>query len=186
VTEALTDGDVPASPTEVEAAEGTRLVQPVRRDDGTAVIEVLVPAGQLRGRDLHLGGPLGLGIVLLLRGRRLPRPPEVRDVATAVNRLAGRIDEVISEARRSVREGLGTGCDASAVVGERVQFWSVPAEEEARAVTVELPGVPLPVRVAAADLGAAVDALLGNLFSHTPDGTPLRVAVRPGTPVAPR
>jgi signal transduction histidine kinase len=39
--------------------------------------------------------------------------------------------------------------------------------------------VPLPVRVAASDLGAAVDALLGNVFAHTPEGTAFRVAVRP-------
>jgi signal transduction histidine kinase len=156
-------------------------------------------------------------------------PPEVREVATAVNRLAGRIDEllaaeresaadlahrlrtpltalrldveglapadrerlladvdavgqgideVISEARRPVREGLGAGCDATAVVGERVRFWSVLAEEERRPVTVRLPDLPLPVRVAAPDLGAAVDALLGNVFSHTDDGTAFSVTVR--------
>jgi signal transduction histidine kinase len=263
-TGALADGEVPASPTVVEGADGTRLVQPVRRVDGTAVIEVFVPTERLRAGVtrtwLVLGG---LGVVLLLLAlvvadllaRSLTRPvtdlaktahrlgsgdlsaratpagpPEVREVASAVNRLAGRIDEllaaeresaadlahrlrtpltalrldveglpaadrarlladvdavgqgideVISEARRPVREGLGAGCDATAVVGGRVHFWSVLAEEEGRAVTVDLPGVPLPVRVAAADLGAAVDALLGNVFSHTTDGTAFRVAVRP-------
>ncbi|MGY1617661.1 ATP-binding protein [Geodermatophilus sp. SYSU D00691] len=41
------------------------------------------------------------------------------------------------------------------------------------------PEAVLPVRVAAADLGAAVDALLGNVFAHTPEGTAFRVAVRP-------
>jgi signal transduction histidine kinase len=159
-------------------------------------------------------------------------PPEVREVGTAVNRLAGRIgellaaeregaadlahrlrtpltalrldvealpagdrerllddvdalsrgiDEVISEARRSVREGLAAGCDAAAVVRERVRFWSVLAEEEDRRVTVDLPAGPAPVRLSAADLGAAVDALLGNVFAHTPEGTPVAVTVRPGT-----
>lgn len=263
-TGALADGEVPASPTITEGDDGTRLVQPVRRADGTAVIEVFVPAEQLSAGVtrtwLVLGG---LGVVLLLLAlvvadllaRSLTRPvtdlaatahrlgsgdltaratpagpAEVQDVATAVNRLAGRIDEllaaeresaadlahrlrtpltalrldaeglppgdrerllvdvdavaqgideVISEARRPVREGLGAGCDATAVVGERVHFWSVLAEEERRAVTVDLPPGPLPVRVAAADLGAAVDALLGNVFSHTPDGTAFGVAVRP-------
>ncbi|MCW2533387.1 MAG: sensor histidine kinase [Blastococcus sp.] len=263
-TGALADGDAPASPTLVEGTDGTRLVQPVRRVDGTAVIEVFVPAAQLHAgvtRTWLVLGGLGVVLLLLALGvadllaRSLTRPvtdlaatahrlgsgdlsaratpagpPEVRDVATAVNRLAGRIDEllaaeresaadlahrlrtpltalrldveglpdadrarlladvdavgqgideVISEARRPIREGLGAGCDATAVVGERVHFWSVLAEEEGRAVTVELPGVPLPVRLAAADLGAAVDALLGNVFSHTPDGTAFAVAVRP-------
>ena len=86
---------------------------------------------------------------------------------------------MIAEARRPVREGLGAACDASAVVADRVAFWSVLAEEEGRAVDLALPGRPLPVRVAAADLGAALDALLGNVFAHTPEGTGLRVAVRP-------
>jgi signal transduction histidine kinase len=36
---------------------------------------------------------------------------------------------------------------------------------------------PLPVRAGAADVGAAVDALLGNVFAHTPDGTAFRVSV---------
>ena len=87
---------------------------------------------------------------------------------------------MISEARRPVREGLGAGCDATAVVGERVHFWSVLAEEEGRAAHRRTGPRPLPVRVAAADLGAAVDALLGNVFSHTPEGTAFGVAVRPG------
>jgi signal transduction histidine kinase len=65
------------------------------------------------------------------------------------------------------------------VVGDRIRFWSVLAEEEHRPVTVELPQVPLAVRVAAGDLAAAVDALLGNVFTHTPEGTALTVRVRP-------
>jgi signal transduction histidine kinase len=166
-----------------------------------------------------------------LTARAVPAgPAEVREVATAVNRLAERIvelldaeregaadlahrlrtpltalrldvealpaaererlldgvdavsrgvDDVISEARRSVREGLAAGCDAAAVVGERVRFWSVLCEEEGRPLTVDLPGTPAPVRTPAADLAAAVDALLGNVFTHTPDGTAVSVTVRP-------
>jgi signal transduction histidine kinase len=34
------------------------------------------------------------------------------------------------------------------------------------------------VRVSADDLAAAVDALLGNVFAHTPDGTGMSVDVR--------
>jgi signal transduction histidine kinase len=44
-----------------------------------------------------------------------------------------------------------------------------------------VPGEPAPVRVTAADLGAVVDALLGNVFAHTPEGTPVSVTVRPRT-----
>jgi signal transduction histidine kinase len=258
------DVAVPPGAMEVRTDAGALLLQPVRREDGTALIEVFVPTELLRAGVartwLVLGG---LGVVLLLLAlvvadrlaRSLTRPvtdlattahrlgsgdlsarttpagpPEVREVATALNRLAGRIgelltaeretaadlahrlrtpltalrldaealpegdrerlladvdalsqgvDEVIAEARRTVREGLGTGCDATAVVGERVHFWSVLADEEGRAVTMRSTAGPLPVRVAAGDLAAAVDALLGNVFIHTPDGTPFDVSVRP-------
>ena len=256
------DPDV-TSPTVVATGAGTRLVQPVQRADGTAVIDVFVPAAQLEAGVARTWLVLaGLGAVLLLLAlavadrvaRSLTRPvddlaatahrlgsgdlgaratpagpPEVREVATAVNRLAGRIgellsaereaaadlahrlrtpltalrldaetlppgdrerlradvdalslgvDEVISEARRTVREGLGAGCDAAAVVAERVHFWSVLAEEEDRSVSVDIDGGPLPVRVPAGDLAAAVDAVLGNVFAHTPEGTPFAVTVR--------
>jgi signal transduction histidine kinase len=38
---------------------------------------------------------------------------------------------------------------------------------------------PLPVGVGEPELGACVDALLGNVFSHTPQGTSFAVRLRP-------
>jgi signal transduction histidine kinase len=255
---------VPTSAEQVRSDAGTLLLQPVSREGGTAVIEVFVPASQLREGVPRTWLVLaGLGAVLLALAllvadglaRSLTRPvtelaatarrlgtgdltarvepagpPEVREVGEEVNRLAGRIgelliaeregaadlahrlrtpltalrldveglppaqrdriledvdavgrsvDEVINEARRPVREGLGTGCDATAVVGSRVSFWSVLAEDEGRPLHVDLAPQALPVRVAEGDLAAAVDALLGNVFAHTPEGTAIGVAVRP-------
>jgi signal transduction histidine kinase len=261
----LGDGAPPEGAEVREADDGTRLLQPVRRaDGGTAVVEVFVPAAELRAGVTRTWLVLtGLGVLLLavalavadrlarsiarpvtdlattalrlgsgdLTARVTPDgPDEVREVGTALNRLAGRIgelltaereaaadlahrlrtpltalrldaealpspdrerlledvdalsrgvDQVIAEARRPVREGLGAGCDATAVVVDRVRFWSVLAEEERRAVDSDLAAGPLPVRVTAEDLAVALDALLGNVFAHTPDGTGLRVAVRP-------
>jgi signal transduction histidine kinase len=254
----------PASPVVEESDDGRRLVQPVDRADGTAVIEVFVPRELLRAGVLRTWTVLiGLGLVLLvlalLIADRLARsltrpvddlaatadrlgggdlsaraspdgPAEVQAVGVALNRLAGRIgellvaereaaadlahrlrtpltalrldaeglpqaergrilddvdalnrtvDAVIAEARRPVREGLGTGCDAAAVVTDRVAFWSALAEDEGRPVRFQPHGAPLPVRVTADDLAAAVDALLGNVFAHTPDGTGIAAAVGP-------
>jgi signal transduction histidine kinase len=260
----LEQGTTPLTAEVVEGDDGTRLVQPVRRADGTAVIEVFVPADQLRAGVTRTWAVLGgLGVVLLLlallvadrlarsltrpvtelasTAHRLGRgdlsaratpegPQEVREVGLALNQLADRIgqllaaereaaadlahrlrtpltalrldvdalpaadrerilddldalgrsvDELISEARRPVREGLAARSDAVAVVTDRLQFWSVLAEEERRQVTTDLAAGPLLVRVAAADLAAAVDALLGNVFAHTPEGTGFRVSVGP-------
>ncbi|SCX56618.1 Signal transduction histidine kinase [Klenkia marina] len=95
-----------------------------------------------------------------------------------VDELSRTVDAVIADARRPVREGLQAESDAAAVVADRVGFWAVLAEDEGRALDVDLVPGPLPVRVPAADLGAVVDALLGNVFAHTPAGTPFAVAVR--------
>jgi signal transduction histidine kinase len=68
------------------------------------------------------------------------------------------------------------------VVAARVAFWTVLAEDTDREVRRELPAAPLPVALPADDLAAALDALLGNVFAHTPDGTGLAVSLvaRPG------
>jgi signal transduction histidine kinase len=252
------------TPSTVTGADGTRLIQPVQRSDGsTAVIEVFVPEALLGAGVTRTWLVLaGLGVVLLALAlfvadrlaRSLTRPvdqlaatanrlgsgdltarvgpagpAEVREVGVALNRLADRIgelltaereaaadlahrlrtpltalrldaealpaadrdrildgvdalnrgvDEVINEARRPVREGLGAVADATAVVADRVRFWRVLAEDEGRPLAVDLAAGALPVRVAADDLAAAVDALLGNVFAHTPDGTPMAVEVR--------
>ncbi len=109
----------------------------------------------------------------------LPDGPARDRLVDDVDELSRTVDAVISDARRPVREGLQAQCDAVAVVADRVAFWSVLAEDEDRAVDVDLAPGPLPVRLPATDLAAAVDALLGNVFAHTPPGTPFSVAVAP-------
>jgi signal transduction histidine kinase len=86
---------------------------------------------------------------------------------------------VIQQAHRRGTERPAASCDATAVVADRVAFWSVLAEDTDRTVRRELPPVPLPVALAADDLAAALDALLGNVFAHTPDGTGLTVTLHP-------
>jgi signal transduction histidine kinase len=104
-----------------------------------------------------------------------------RDRLTAdVDELTRQIDALIREARRPVREGVEARCDATAVVAERVEFWTALAEEQGRVVALALPAGPSPVRAGSADLDAALDALLGNVLSHTPDGAGLAVSLGPG------
>ncbi|BCJ50351.1 two-component sensor histidine kinase [Actinoplanes sp. NBRC 14428] len=67
--------------------------------------------------------------------------------------------------------------DAAAVVTARTAFWAVLAEDQRRPMEVSVAAGPLPVAVGATELAACVDALLGNVFAHTPDGTPFAVRV---------
>ncbi|WP_018502676.1 sensor histidine kinase [Parafrankia discariae] len=69
------------------------------------------------------------------------------------------------------------GCDTARVVRDRVAFWSVLAEDTGRPLSVEVTELPAPVRLDADTLTAAVDALLGNVFAHTPDGTAFAVTL---------
>jgi signal transduction histidine kinase len=80
------------------------------------------------------------------------------------------VDHVIREAERPVREGVAAACDAAEVVAERVAFWSVLAEEEGRRMAVAIAPGPVDVRLNRDDLSVCVDALIGNVFAHTPEG----------------
>ena len=84
---------------------------------------------------------------------------------------------MIRTARRPVREGAGAVADLAAVAAERAGFWSALADDDGRPFDRVLPAGPVPVRATAEDLAAALDALLGNVFSHTPDGTAMRLSV---------
>lgn len=102
---------------------------------------------------------------------------ELRDLeerqrtVAAVDGLSRALDDVIRQARRPIREGIRAACDARRVVAERTTFWSALAEDQNRRVRTVLPDHPLLVKVADDDLAAAVDAILENVLSHTPEGS---------------
>jgi signal transduction histidine kinase len=119
---------------------------------------------------------------LRLDAEALTDPADAERVGNHVSELERTLTAVIRAARRPEREGRMPSCDATAVVGERVAFWSALTEDQRRAATVALPHGPVFVRAAAEDLAAAVDALIENVVAHTPEGTAfaVRLAAVPG------
>lgn len=109
----------------------------------------------------------------------LPAGAERDRVSADVDDLDRQVDGLIRQARRPARAGLTAGCDATAVVRERVEFWQALAEDQGRPVGLSLPAAPCPVRARLEDLEAALDALLGNVLAHTPDGASLDVTLTP-------
>ena len=103
----------------------------------------------------------------------LPDSPASRELADDVSALERTLTAVIRAARRPEREGFLASCDATAVVAARIAFWTPLAEEQGRRVTLQAPPGPVAVRCSSDDLSSAVDALVENVFSHTPDGTAL-------------
>ncbi|WP_326552847.1 sensor histidine kinase [Micromonospora sp. NBC_01813] len=121
---------------------------------------------------------------LRLEAESLPEPADAARVTAGVDSLERAVTALIQQARRrSAGPAAGTGraavADAAAVVRDRVEFWSVLAEDTGRTVSLDLVPGPLLVGVDADELAAAVDALLGNVFAHTPDGTGFAVALAP-------
>lgn len=119
---------------------------------------------------------------LRLDAEALGDPAEAERVGNHVSELERTLTSVIRAARRAEREGRLPACDATAVVGERIAFWSALTEDQQRVTTVSLPDGPVIVRAAGEDLAAAVDALIENVVAHTPEGKPfaVRLAAVPG------
>ncbi|MEU5403982.1 HAMP domain-containing sensor histidine kinase [Streptomyces sp. NPDC005963] len=123
--------------------------------------------------------------VLRLNAASLGEGPAADQTRSAVEQLEREVDIIIRTAREAKPQttapiGPGAGCDASEVVRERMDFWSALAEDEGRKVRVA--GVDRPVRIPVArpELAAALDALLGNVFRHTSEGTAFSVDVHNG------
>ncbi|MFI7699287.1 sensor histidine kinase [Nonomuraea sp. NPDC049480] len=105
--------------------------------------------------------------------------PQAEPSRQALARLESEVDTVIAAARRPSSRAA-RACDAAEVLRERLAFWSALAEDQGR--PWELTGATLPVRVPvpAGELTAAVDALLGNVFRHTEEGTAFGVTLHEG------
>jgi len=101
-------------------------------------------------------------------------------LTTGVQALEQAVTSLIEDARR--RGGRPGSCDAAKVTAERAAFWSVLADDQDREMAVQIPPDPVPVGLAAADLAASLDVLLGNVFAHTPEGAgfTVRLIARPG------
>jgi signal transduction histidine kinase len=95
-----------------------------------------------------------------------------------VDRLEAEVSDVIRTARRPLHEQVAVRCDLAEVLQARAAFWGALADDDGRTWTcrVEPPGAHL-VRLERDDVAATVDVLLGNVFAHTPDGTPYAVEV---------
>ena len=163
--------EVPAGPPELREVAGA-LNHLAER------IQVLLREEREQVADLshRLRTPL---TALRLEVEALSVPAERARLAAGVDAVERAVTGLIRQARWRHEPAAGAACDAAAVVRDRVEFWSVLAEDTGRAVRLSLADGPLPVGAAADSLAAAVDALLGNVFAHTDDGVPFAVALAP-------
>ncbi|MET8141275.1 HAMP domain-containing sensor histidine kinase [Sphaerisporangium sp. NPDC005288] len=116
--------------------------------------------------------------VLRVEVEGLPAGEQATRVAAAVEGVERMVTRVIQEARRSRHEASGS-CDAAEVIAGRLDHWSMLAREQGRRVDRDVAGPPLRVGLPEEALAVCVDALLENVFAHTPEGTAFAVRLRP-------
>lgn len=112
----------------------------------------------------------------------LEREVDVAKLQRDVDELERVVGHVISEARRSVRDGGGVVGDLGAIVSERVRYWGYLADDQKRSWELHVAPGTFVVAGNRSDLEAMLDALLGNVFAHTPPGIAYRVQVDPAAP----
>ena len=94
------------------------------------------------------------------------------EIVAGVDRLEAAVNELIRSARRPLHGGATVAtCELSAVVEGRARHWSALADDDNRAWTLDAVSAPVVVRLPRTEAAAALDALIGNVFAHTPDGT---------------
>jgi len=118
---------------------------------------------------------------LRLEAEALGDQAEAERVTIAVDALERTVTRAIEQARQPAAPGPAQ-CDAAAVVAERVEFWSVLAEDQGRQCVTAIATGPLQVAVGGDELAACVDALLGNVFAHTPEGAGFSVELTSAGP----
>ncbi len=137
---------------------------------------------------------------LHLASERMAGTPESARVEAAVHALETELQAIIAAARTPLAVGpMGhglrsaepstprpaagaepaAGCrsEAAEVVRRRTAFWAVLAEQQDRPCALEITQEPTAVSLSDDDIAAVVDALIGNVFSHTPAGTAFGVRV---------
>lgn len=99
-------------------------------------------------------------------------------VRMSISALEEEVSAVISSSDADVRSETGPGiCDLSAVVRDRMTFWSGLASDQGRSCHVEHTTKPAMVRLPGDTVQSVLDALLVNVFRHTAPGTPFAVVV---------
>ena len=167
----LTARSTPAGPPELVAAGDAFNVMADR-------LTRLITAERVMAADLphRLRTPL---TALRMNAAGLGPGRAADETRLAVSRLEQEIDLIIRAARRPAPDEP-VGCDAAEVLTERMAFWSALAEDQGRACRLTGAEQGARVPVPRSDLAAAADALIGNVFQHTAEGTGFAVTLHSG------
>jgi signal transduction histidine kinase len=168
----LTAGDL--------SARATVTGPPEVRRAGAGLNRLAVRIGELLAHERETVADLSHRLrtpltALRIDAESLRDPAEMERLLADVGAVERTVSGIIREARTPGGDTGQVACDAVEVIAERSAFWWPLAEDQERWMTVELPPLPVPVRVARDDLAACADILLENVFAHTPEGAAFAV-----------
>lgn len=174
VAERLGEGDLDARAEAQGPPETVELADTMNRMADR--IEELLVAERAAVGDLshRLRTPV---TALRLDAESLADPDVGARLGRHIEQLQTSIDTIVQDARRPLRRGLGAECDAREVVAERAAYWSALAEDQGRAVVLDLPDRAVRCAVDGGDLADAVDVLVDNVFAHTEETAGFRVSL---------
>ncbi|MEV6341875.1 HAMP domain-containing protein [Actinoplanes sp. NPDC051851] len=144
-------------------------------------------AGDLRrllDRERELAADLSHRLRTPLTGLRLdaeamPPGPIADRMRQACDLLDEELEAIITGTRLGVQATVDESCDLVEVLADRLAFWSVLAEDQERPWEVVGGDRPVILPMSHSEVILVVDAMLGNVFSHTEEGVPFRVTVSP-------
>ena len=116
---------------------------------------------------------------LRLDAEAMPPGPIGERMRQACDLLDEELEAIITGARLGTTARNDEQTDLVEVLADRLAFWSVLAEDQERPWEVVGGDEPVMVPIPRSELILVVDAMLGNVFSHTPDRVGFRVGVSP-------
>lgn len=156
--------------TRVEVAGPTELVDVATAFNQMAPrLEALIEAEREEIADLshQLRTPLTR---LRLQIERVEDEAVRASLSEQLDDMQAAVDHVIGTARRRPDMSAIVVDDLAGFLRSRAEFWEVLAEEQGRALDVDVDVGSVGVDIPQMELTAALDALVGNVFDHTDEG----------------
>lgn len=178
VTHKLRDGDLhrrhqPAGPYEV--AEVGQAVNELADRINSLLASTRIAAADLGHR---LRTPL---TAVRLDVEAVTDDAERAKLTASLDDLEAAVSRLIEETRQAPQPTTRRG-DLAEAVRDRMAFWNVLAKSQQRHAEVRVPARRVEVALDRDELDAAIDALLSNVFTHTPEKTPFSVQLRRTAP----
>lgn len=112
---------------------------------------------------------------LRLQAEKISNPDEREQLVAQLDRLELAVDRLIVSARTGADAQVGH-CVLDVVAEDRAAFWRVLAREQSRDLRLVMGAPGIALGVSRESVEAMIDALVGNVFDHTPPGTDLTVS----------